>query len=146
QKLVLLTFIASLGVFIFGALTLDWEIDDLVGIFLIMGVIVAFIPRISINRFITLFIDGAKAITYGALVAGLARGVVIIMENGYILDTLVNVALSSLQSISLLIRGQLLIIINLLFNLLDTSATEQASIYMPVMVPIVDLLVLTRQT
>src|SRR5699024_11268746 len=62
QKLVLLTFIASLGVFIFGALTLDWEIDDLVGIFLIMGVIVAFIARISPNRFITLFIEDRKSV------------------------------------------------------------------------------------
>lgn len=146
QKLVLLTFIASLGVFIFGALTLDWEIDDLVGIFLIMGVIVAFIARISPNRFITLFIDGAKAITYGALVAGLARGVVIIMENGYILDTIVNAALAPLESTSLFIGGQLLFIFNLLFNLLVTSGTGQASIVMPIMVPIVDLLGLTRQT
>jgi len=146
QKLVLLTFIVSLGIFIYGALTMDWGINDLVGVFLIMGVVIAIIARISPNKFVNLFIDGAKSITYGALVAGLARGVVVVMENGHILDTIVNAALTPLESTSLFIGGQLLFIFNLLFNLLVTSGTGQAAIVMPIMVPLVDILGLTRQT
>lgn len=45
-----------------------------------------------------------------------------------------------------LLGGQLLFIFNLLFNLLVTSGTGQAAIVMPIMVPLVDMLGITRQT
>lgn len=146
HKLVLFTFIFFIGIFVYGAFTRGWGINDLVGLFIIMGVVVAIIARISPNQFIKTFIEGAQAITYGALVVGIARAVVVILENGYIIDTIVNGALVPLQSASVFIGAQLLFFFNLLFNLLVTSGTGQASIVMPIMVPIVDILGITRQT
>ena len=146
QKLVLLTFIGFIVLFIIGAFTRDWGIDELVGIFIMMGVVIAVIARISPNQFVKIFIEGAKSITYGALVVGLARAVIVILEDGAVLDTIVNAALVPLGSTSLFIGSQLLFVFNMLFNLLVTSGTGQAAIIMPVMVPIVDLLGITRQT
>ena len=57
---VLLTFILSIGFFIFGAFTQGWSLNELSGIFLIMGIIIAIITRIPPNNFVRLFIDGAK--------------------------------------------------------------------------------------
>lgn len=146
QKLVLLTFVAAIGVFIFGAFTRNWAINDLVAIFLIMGVVIAIIARISPNKFVSTFIEGAQSIAYGALVVGLARGVIVVLESGHIMDTIVNAALVPLESTSVFIGAQLLFIFNLLFNLLVTSGTGQAAIVMPIIVPIVDILGITRQT
>ena len=146
QKLVLLTFVAAIGTFIFGAFTRSWGINDLVAIFLIMGVVIAIIARINPNKFVSTFIEGAQSIAYGALVVGLARGVIVVLENGHIMDTIVNAALVPLESTSVFIGGQLLFIFNLLFNILVTSGTGQAAIVMPIMVPIVDILGITRQT
>lgn len=146
QKLVLFAFVAFIGIFIYGAFTRGWGLNDLVAIFLIMGVVIAIIARINPNKFVATFIEGAKSITYGALVVGLARAVIVIMENGNIMDTIVNAALVPLESTSVFIGGQLLFIFNLLFNLLVTSGTGQAAIVMPIMVPIVDILGITRQT
>ena len=146
QKLVLLSFISFIGIFIFGAFTKNWGINELVGIFLIMGIVIAVIARISPNNFVKIFIEGAKSITYGALVVGLARAVIVILENGHIMDTIVNAALVPLQSLSVFTGGLLLFVFNLLFNLIVTSGTGQAAIVMPIMVPIVDMLGITRQT
>ena len=146
QKLVLLSFISFIGIFIFGAFTKNWGINELVGIFLIMGIVIAMIARISPNNFVKIFIEGAKSITYGALVVGLARAVIVILENGHIMDTIVNAALVPLQSLSVFTGGLLLFVFNLLFNLIVTSGTGQAAIVMPIMVPIVDMLGITRQT
>lgn len=146
QKLVLLTFIAFITLFIFGAFNKGWGIDELVGIFIMMGIVVAIIAKISPNEFISRFIKGAQSITYGALVVGLARAVVVILEDGVILDTIVNFALGPLASTSLFLGAQLLFLFNMLFNLLVTSGSGQAAIIMPLMVPIVDLLGITRQT
>lgn len=146
QKLVLFTFVAFIAFFVFGAFTWDWSINELVGIFLIMGIVISFVAKITPNEFMRRFIKGAQAITYGALVVGVARAVVVILEDGVILDTIVNAALAPLGQTSLFIGAQLLFVFNMLFNLLVTSGPGQAAIIMPVMVPIADVLGLTRQT
>lgn len=146
HKLVLFTFILGIGFFVYGAFNRGWGINELVGIFLIMGVVIAIIAKISPNEFVKVFIEGAKGITYGALVVGLARAVIVILENGVVMDTIVNAALVPLQSTSIYIGGVLLFFFNLFFNLLVTSGTGQAAIVMPIMVPLVDMLGITRQT
>lgn len=146
QKLVLFTFVAFIGIFIYGAFTKDWGLNDLVGLFLIMGVVIAIMTRMSPNKFVATFIEGAKALTYGALVVGLARAVIVVLESGQIMDTIVNATLVPLESTSLFVGSQLLFIFNLMFNILVTSGTGQAAIVMPIMVPIVDILGITRQT
>lgn len=146
QKLVLLTFIVFIGIFIYGAFTIGWGIDELVGLFIMMGIVIAIIARISPNAFVSTFIDGAKSITYGALVVGLARAVVVILEDGVVLDTIVQAVMVPLGNTSLFIGAQLLFFFNMAFNILVTSGTGQAAIIMPLMVPITDLLEMTRQT
>lgn len=146
QKLILLTFFVFILIFLYGAFNYGWSINELVAIFLMMGVVVAIIARITPNQFIRTFMDGARSLVYGALVVGIARAVIVILEQGNILDTIVHGALVPLESTSLFIGGQLLFGFNLIFNLLVTSGTGQASIIMPLMVPIVDILGLTRQT
>ena len=59
---------------------------------------------------------------------------------------LYKATLVPLQQTSHFWGAQLLYFFNLLFNLLVTSGTGQASIVMPIMVPILDILDLTRQT
>lgn len=146
QQLILLTFLAFIVLFVFGAFTYGWSINELSGIFIMMGVVVAIIDRINPNEFINIFMEGAKSLTYGALVVGIARAVVVILEDGMIIDTIVNAAVSPMESTTLFIGAQLLFIFNLLFNLIVTSGSGQASIVMPLMVPLVDLLGMTRQT
>lgn len=146
QKLVLFTFVAFIGIFIYGAFTMGWSINELVGIFLMMGIVIAMIARINPNQFVRTFIKGAQSITYGALVVGLARAVIVILEDGVVLDTVVHAAMVPLGETTLFIGAQLLFFFNMAFNLIVTSGTGQAAIIMPVMVPIVDLLGLTRQT
>lgn len=142
----LLIFVGYLGFFIWGAFTRSWGINELVGVFLMMGFTVGFVSRISPNQFVKIFIEGARGITYGALVVGLARAVVIILENSQILDTIVNATLVPLQAMPTYIGGLMLFVFNLLFNFLVTSGTGQAAIVMPLMVPITDVIGITRQT
>ncbi|WP_231514850.1 YfcC family protein [Oceanobacillus salinisoli] len=146
QKLIVLTFFTFILIFVYGAFNYDWSINELAAIFLIMGVVVALIAKITPNQFIKIFMDGARSLVYGALVVGIARAVIVIMEQGNILDTIVHAAIVPLESTSLFIGAQLLFVFNLFFNFLVTSGSGQASIIMPLMVPIVDLLGLTRQT
>lgn len=62
------------------------------------------------------------------------------------MDTIVYAALVPLEATSQFLGAQLLFVFNMLFNLLVTSGSGQAAIVMPIMVPIVDILGITRQT
>lgn len=146
QKLSLFIFLAFIGWFLYGAFKFKWGIDHLSAIFIMMSIVVAAIFRISPNDYIKTFIKGAQSLVYGALVVGIARAVVVILDKGNVLDSIVQATLIPLQQTSHYWGAQLLYFFNLLFNLLVTSGTGQASIVMPIMVPILDILDLTRQT
>src|SRR5699024_6029133 len=52
HQLILLTFIVFIGLFIYGAFNWDWGIDELVALFLMIGVVVAIIAKITPNQFV----------------------------------------------------------------------------------------------
>lgn len=146
QKLSLVVFIAFIGLFLYGAFEYKWGIEHLSAIFIMMSVVVAAMFKIGPNDYIKTFMKGAQSLVYGALVVGIARAVIVILDEGRVLDSIVQATLVPLQQTSHFWGAQLLYFFNLLFNLLVTSGTGQASIVMPIMVPILDILVLTRQT
>ncbi|KOS66264.1 membrane protein [Lysinibacillus contaminans] len=146
HKLVLLTFAVFIGIFLYGVFNFEWGLGELSAIFLMMGVVAAFIGGIKANDFIQVFIKGAQSIVYGALVIGLARAAVILLENGNVLDTIVNSTFAPLSSFPTIVGAEAIFLFNLLFNLLVTSGSGQAAIVMPFIVPLVDMLDITRQT
>ncbi len=146
QKLSLFLFVAFIGLFLYGAFQYKWGVDHLSAIFIMMSIVVAAIFRINPNTYVKTFIKGAQSLVYGALVVGLARAVIVILDQGNVLDSIVQATLVPLQQTSHYWGAQMLYFFNLLFNFLVTSGTGQASIVMPIMVPILDVLDLTRQT
>lgn len=146
HKIILLTFVAFLGLFLYGVYNLDWSINHLAAIFLMMGIVVAFIARISPNEFVLTFIKGAQGLVYGALVIGLARSIVVVLEDGVVLDTIVNYAFQPLSALPTLIGAEAIFLFNMLFNMIVSSGSGQAAIVMPFIVPLVDMLDITRQT
>lgn len=146
QKLSLFVFIGFIGLFLYGAFEFKWGIEHLSAIFIMMSIVVAAMFRFSPNDYIKTFMKGAQSLVYGALVVGIARAVIVILDKGNILDSIVQATLVPLQQTSHFWGAQLLYFFNLLFNFLVTSGTGQASIVMPIMVPILDTLDLTRQT
>ncbi|HZH58962.1 MAG TPA: YfcC family protein [Metabacillus sp.] len=145
QKIVIMLFLAFLGIYLYGAFTLNWSLNELSAIFIMMSIAVAIVLKISPNQYVAEFMKGVKQIVYGALVVGVARSVIIILENGQIIDTIVNSTTSTLESFPPYVSLQLLYFFNLLFNTIITSGTGQAAIVMPIMVPIIDMLDFTRQ-
>lgn len=146
QKISLFVFVAFIGLFLYGAFKFKWGIDHLSAIFIMMSIVVAAMFKIAPNDYVKTFMKGAQSLVYGALVVGIARAVIVILDKGNILDSIVQATLVPLQQTSHYWGAQLLYFFNLLFNLLVTSGTGQASIVMPIMVPILDILDLTRQT
>ncbi|WP_199256796.1 YfcC family protein [Alteribacillus sp. YIM 98480] len=146
HKITIMLFFLSIGIYLYGAFTYQWALNELTAVFLMLSICIAIVARITPNDFIQRFMSGASAVLYGAMVVGMARSVIILLEDGQIIDTIVYGVSSGLESTSPLVGMQLLYIFNFIFNGLITSASGQAAIVMPIMVPIADMMEVTRQS
>ena len=145
HKLVLALFPLGIGFFLFGAFNQDWGIPQLSATFLMLGIATALLGRISPNAFIKRLMNGAGEVMYGALVVGVAAAVIVLLKQAQLIDTLVHSVATSLDGHGKIVAMELLYVFNLIFNGLITSGTGQAAIVMPIMVPIGDMLEVTRQ-
>ncbi|MGP9799032.1 YfcC family protein [Halomonas sp. 86] len=146
HKLVLLIFAASFVFFLYGGFNFGWGITELSATFLMVGIATALIGRMSPNDFVKRLMNGASEVMYGALVVGVAAAVIVLLRQAQLIDTLVHSVASSLDGHGKIVAMELLYVFNLVFNGLITSGTGQAAIVMPIMVPIGDMLEVTRQS
>ncbi|QQK81868.1 YfcC family protein [Salicibibacter cibi] len=146
HMIILIIFLLTIGFYVFGALNFDWGINELSAIFIGLGIVIALIGKINPNEYVRQFMSGAHLVMYGALVVGMARAVVILLEDGQVIDTIVNSVTYLLGDFPAVISMVILYIFNFIFNGLITSGSGQAAIVMPIMVPIGDMLEATRQT
>lgn len=146
HKWIIIVFFAYIAVFLFGVFRYEWTTNHLAAIFLMMGITVAIIEEMSPNKFVDVFMGGVKKLAYGAIIIGMARAIIVILENGYVIDTIVHTVVEPMQGLPALISAQAMFVFNLLFNIIVSSGSGQASIVMPLMTPIADMLGFTRQS
>ena len=146
QKLVLLTVAASMGFIVWGVLTQGYYIAEISAIFLATGVIAGIIGQLSVDDIATSFVGGAKDMMGAALMVGLARAVVIVAENGQIIDTILYHLANLVGSLPSLIAGYVMYVVQMFINFFISSGTGQAALTMPILAPLSDLIDMTRQT
>ena len=85
-----------------------------------------------------------KGLIYGALIIGLARAVLVIMEDGLVLDTLVNALSEPLSALPPVATALGMFIMNSIFNFFVPSGSGQA-IMMPIQTPLADMIGITNK-
>ncbi|GGE31718.1 C4-dicarboxylate ABC transporter [Pullulanibacillus camelliae] len=141
--LVLALGIASL---IWGISTQGWYIKELSALFLSMGVISGFCARFGPSKIASEFVTGAKNIIFGALIVGIARAVLVVFEQGHIIDSVVNDLAAVVGEVPGFLQVLSMYSFQVIMNTFVTSGTGQAAITMPLMTPLADLIHVTRQT
>lgn len=146
QILVILVLFGGLACVVYGSLKLSWGTSDMAAAFFGMGLLAGIIGGLGGNKICTSWITGAKTMVFGALAIGLGRAILIVLENGMIMDTIVSGISSLLQMLpsSLISIGMLLV--NVVINFFVPSGSGQATLVMPFMAAIASLTGVTMQT
>jgi uncharacterized ion transporter superfamily protein YfcC len=144
--MVLLVFVLGMTLLIFGVFKFGWYITEIAAIFIAMGIVAGFVGGMNANQIATEFILGAKEMTTGAIVVGVARGMLVIMESGLILDSIVSGLASAITMLPKSISAVGMLIVQSLINFFIPSGSGQAATTMPIMTPLADVIGLTRQT
>ena len=130
---------------IYSVQALGWGLFEMSGGFLAVGVVTIFINRIPGDEAMKSMIKGMELMIVPALIVGVARGIQVVMVEGQIIDTLLNHAAGVLQHQPKLVATYGMLIFQSSFNFLIPSASGQALVTMPLMVPLADLLNISRQ-
>src|SRR5699024_5412682 len=89
HTLVILLFVLSLAFYVYGALNLDFGINEMSALFLVIAIGSGIIAKLNTTEFVTEFMNGARNLMYAALITGAARAVVLVLEDGKIIDTVI---------------------------------------------------------
>lgn len=146
QKLVLADLILAIVAVVWGVKTLGWYFAEISAVFLIMGLIAAIIMRVSLAEIGILFADGFKDACTAAMMIGIARATLIVLESGNIIDTVVYGLSLPLSHLPVWLCGIAMLLMQTVLNFFIPSGSGQAAVSMPIMAPMADLLGITRDT
>lgn len=140
------TFIIALGFMLFGIFQYQWYFIELAGFYLLAGIICGLIAGLKPSGIAEAMNEGIQNIILGALIVGIARAISVVLEDGVIMDTVVYGLSLVITAIPETMVPVAMMIVQGLINFLIPSGSGQAAATMPIMVGLVDLTDMTRQT
>lgn len=142
--LVLLLFLATFIVMIYGVATQGWWFLEMTTVFFIAAILIGIVERLGEKKFVQDFMIGAKDLLGVALIIGLARGVTLIMEEGMIGDTMIFYASNTVEGMNKgVFTGSMMGIFSAL-SFFIPSSSGMAVLTMPIMAPLADIVALPR--
>jgi len=130
---------------IIGVLAFGWYLEEIFALFLALGIAGGIACGMSGNALVREFIAGMKDIMSAALVIGLASGIIIILQDGFVMDSILHSLEQSLGENSSYASLSLMYGILTAINCFIPSASAKAAITMPVIAPFADIIGLSRQ-
>ena len=147
KKLALAALIAGMIGLVYCLTVLGWWDGSVIGGYLlIVAVIVALVDGQSANSIGEGFVEGAHNVLMGALAVGMARSILLILQNGCVVDTVLHGMYVALEHVPSVVAAVCMYIFQFFFNFLVPSGSGQAGVTMPLMSPLADMVGITRQT
>ena len=144
--LVISTFIIGLGVILYGVFKLSWYINEISAIFLMVTISSGIIAGMNGNRISETVLKSVAYVAPGAFMVGFATTINVLMQMGHISDTISFHLSEGLKSLPLYLSGIGMSISQSIINFFIPSGSGQALATLPVMLPLGDVVGLTRQT
>lgn len=145
RKVVLTIFALAFVVMIYGVSVKGWWMGEISGVFLAAAILVGLIARMSETELTTTFIDGARDLLGVALIIGIARGIVVVMDNGMITHTILHSAENIVSGLSNVVFINVMFLLEVVLSFLVPSSSGLAVMTMPIMAPLADFAHIGRE-
>lgn len=146
QKLGSIAALLFLAALVYGVLGHGWFMVEMAGLFIFMGIVVGLISGLNATEISEAFTKGFREVLMGAIIIGLARSVAVVLEDGRIMDTIVNSLGSVVGELPSVLGAVGMFLAQLTINFVIPSGSGQALVTMPIMGPLADIIGVTRQT
>ena len=130
---------------VIGAMGYGWYLSEICALFMALAVCAGFSAGYSADDIAKEFIAGAKDIFSAALIIGFAAGIIVILKNGQVIDTMLASMASALEGTGRVGALGSMYGIQTFINLFIPSASAKAAVTMPIMAPFSDMINVSRQ-
>ena len=130
---------------IIGVMGYGWYVMEIATLFLALGIFAGIASGKSANQITYSFIDGTRDILSAALVVGLAGGIVVVLEEGKIIDTMLFYVSQSMDDLGKTGSVSVMYVIQTFLNIFIPSGSGKAALTMPMMSQFSDLIGISRQ-
>ena len=145
QSWILVVLLLTVIALIVGVTCWDWYMPEITGLFLGMGIVCGVIAGFNANKIADELIAGARDILSAALVVGFASGIIVILQDGKVVDSILHGMQEGLDGSSPAASLSAMYGIQALINFIIPSATAKAAITIPIMAPFADMVGVSRQ-
>lgn len=135
----------TFAVAVWGLLFLEWDFNQLSASFFVMGVTVGLLARMGLGGTADAYVRGFREMAYAGLLIGFAGAISVVLEQGRVIDTIVHGIFVPLEDLPRLVSALGMMVAHTALHVPVPSNSGQAVLTMPILVPLSDLLQLSRQ-
>jgi uncharacterized ion transporter superfamily protein YfcC len=118
---------------------------EIATLFFAMGIFSGIAMGYDDNKTVKYFLEGVGDIISAALVVGLAGGIIVILEEGMVIDTILYGMSKAMRGVGDVGAVGIMYIIQNIINIVIPSGSAKAALTMPIMAPFSDLIGISRQ-
>ncbi|MBG0781040.1 MAG: YfcC family protein [Bacteroidales bacterium] len=130
---------------IVGVMGYDWYVMEIATLFLVLGIASGLAINKSADEIAKLFLEGVNDIMSAAVIVGLAGGIIVILEDGGIIDSILYGLSKAMVNFGNIASIGVMYLIQTIINIVIPSGSAKAAITMPIMAPFSDLIGISRQ-
>lgn len=146
RKVILIVFAAAFVVMVYGVIpfedvglslpTLGWWFPELSALFLVGGIVVGLIDRMSETEIAETYVAGCADLLGVAFIIGISRGITVLMNDGQITDTVLHWGENALSGATPVRFVLLVFLIYLPLTMLIPSSSGLATLSVPIIAPL----------
>ena len=144
RGIILILFALTFVIMLVGVISLGWWMGEMSALFFGMSLVVYVVAKFGHETamdeptFVETFVNGARDLLGVALIIGVARGIVVIMDNGMITDTILNSLEGLFAGIGKIAFINTMLFVQVLLSFLVPSSSGLAVLSMPILAPLAD--------
>jgi len=143
---ILTAFFINYVILVFGVIKYKWYITEIASLFIILTIVIAILGKISIDDTVESFTQGSASLISGALIIGVSRAILVVLNQGHIIDPLLHQVSEGMKHIPAFLSVVGMYNFQAAIHFILASGSGHAMLTMPIMAPLADLLHITRQT
>ncbi|GJM60854.1 hypothetical protein [Persicobacter diffluens] len=125
---------ADLGITIMP--TLGWWFNELNALFLCSAILMGVLVGMKEDEIASNFVNGARDMLGVAFIVGISRGITVVMNDGLIIDTILNYAEMAISGLSSSVFICMMFILEVFLSFFIPSTSGLATLTMPIMAPL----------
>jgi len=145
RKLMLVWNGIALVIMAYGTTAQAWSMNHIAGWWIVVAIVSGFIMKMGLSDIFLCFIRGLQMIVGPAFVIGFAAGILIILQEGNLMDSVVHGLSAMLGAAPAPLIGVLILLITAIFNFFIAGVQGKVVTMIPLLAPLAETLGISRQ-